>query len=123
MVKGKIASFQDLIVWQKSHTLVLRIYKTTSSFPKSEQFCLVNQLRRAAVSITSNISEGFYRRTASDKNSFYINAIGSVGEVKNQLLISRDLGYISMVVCEDYQDDLNEVAKMLRAMLYTSVTK
>lgn len=122
-MKNKVTSFRDLIVWQKSHMLVLDIYKSTSSFPSIEQFALSTQLRRAAVSITSNIAEGFYRRTATDKNSFYITALGSVGEVVNQLIISCDLGYISKADFAKFEMRLNEIVKMLRAMMRTSVTK
>lgn len=90
-----ITSFTDLRAWREGHKLVLKVYKVTKSFPKEELFGLTSQLRRAVVSITSNIAEGFSRRTSKDKNKFYYNSLGSVTEVQNQLLIARDLGYIS----------------------------
>src|SRR3989344_1808308 len=91
----KIESFKDLIAWQKGHELVLEIYKITKAFPKEEQFGLTNQLRRAAVSLTSNIAEGFSRRSYKEKSQFYSMALGSLTEVQNQLLIAEDIGYIS----------------------------
>ncbi|MDO8566402.1 MAG: four helix bundle protein [Candidatus Moranbacteria bacterium] len=93
-IKEKIQSFTNLIVWQEGHKLVLDIYKATKVFPNEEMFGLTNQMRRAAVSITSNIAEGFNRRSAKDKSHFYAIAHGSVAEIQNQLLIARDIKYI-----------------------------
>lgn len=76
------------------HKLVLRIYDATEHFPPKEVFGLTSQMRRAAVSITSNIAEGFSRNTSKDKCQFYIIAQGSLTELQNQLLIARDIGYI-----------------------------
>lgn len=67
----KLSKFTDLIVWQKGHKLVLLIYKITKTFPSEEKFGLISQMQRSAVSITSNISEGFGRRTSLDKKRFY----------------------------------------------------
>ncbi len=92
--KKKIKSFTDLIAWKESHDLVLRIYQLTSTFPKEEQFGLVSQLRRASVSISSNIAEGFSRNSNKEKIQFYYTAKGSLTEVQNQLLISKDLSYL-----------------------------
>lgn len=97
MEKGstnKITQFTDLLAWKTSHVLVLGIYRSTSKFPKSEIFSLTSQMRRAAVSIPSNISEGFARRTYKEKSQFYYIAQGSLIELRAQLLISRDLGYL-----------------------------
>lgn len=91
--EGKIKSFTDLNAWKKSHELVLEIYKITDSFPKAEQFGLTNQIRRAVVSITSNIAEGFSRNSYKEKSQFYSMALGSLSEVQNQLIIARDLKY------------------------------
>lgn len=92
----KIKSFTDLNVWQESHRLVLMIYKETENFPKHEQFGLAAQMRRAAVSITSNIAEGFSRRSYKEKIQFYSVAHGSLTELENQLIVSRDVGYIKI---------------------------
>lgn len=92
---GKIVSFTDLEAWREGHKLVLMIYETTKVFPKEEMFGLVSQIRRAAVSITSNIAEGFSRRSYKDKIHFYAMAQGSCTELQNQLVIARDVGYLT----------------------------
>jgi len=91
----KIKSFTDLKAWQYSHQLVLLIYELAREFPNHEKFGLTNQMRRAAVSITSNIAEGFSRFSDTDKVRIYMIAKGSAIELQNQLLIGRDVGYIS----------------------------
>jgi four helix bundle protein len=93
-MEGKIKSFTDLIVWQEAYKLALLVYKTTRFFPKEEAFGLTSQIRRAVVSISSNISEGFGRETEKDRINFYHIARGSVYEVKSQLLIARGIGYL-----------------------------
>lgn len=90
----KIKSFTDLRAWQEGHKLVLMVYKTTEKFPQKEMFGLTNQTRRSAVSITSNIAEGFGRGTNKEKVYFYSMAQGSLFELQNQLLIGRDVGYL-----------------------------
>lgn len=92
--KEKIKSFTDLHAWQEAHKLVLKIYKITKDFPKEEIFGLISQMRRAAISITSNIAEGFSRNTSKDKYQFYSVAEGSLTELQNQLIATRDLGYL-----------------------------
>lgn len=91
----KIRSFTDLNAWKEGHKLVLMIYEETKSFPKEELFGLVSQMRRAAVSITSNIAEGFSRQSYKEKIQFYSIAQGSITEIQNQLLIAKDVGFIS----------------------------
>lgn len=90
----KIKSFTGLVAWQEAHKFVLMIYKLSRFWPKEEQFGLIAQIRRAVVSITSNMAEGFSRYTWKDKMHFYSMALGSVTESQNQLLIARDLNYI-----------------------------
>ena len=90
----KIRSFTDLVAWQEGHKLVLIIYKITKEFPKEEIFALTNQMRRCAVSITSNIAEGFSRKSNKEKIQFYHTALGSLTELQNQLLIARDIKYV-----------------------------
>lgn len=92
----KIVKFTDLDAWKEGHKLVLLVYQSTKEFPKEEIFCLVSQMRRCAVSITSNIAEGFSRRSFKDKVHFYVMAQGSLTELQNQLLIARDIGYITL---------------------------
>jgi len=91
---SKILSFKDLIAWQEAHKLVLDVYRILKVFPRDEQFALTNQLQRSAVSITSNIAEGFSRKTAKDKVRFYGIARGSLSEVESQIITACDLGYI-----------------------------
>ncbi len=93
--KEKIRSFTDLFAWKEAHKLVLLVYSITKEFPKDEIFGLTNQMRRAAVSITSNIAEGFSRVGNDDKKRFYAIALGSLTEIQNQLLIGKDIGYIT----------------------------
>ena len=95
MEKEKIKSFEDLIVWKEGHRLVLMIYNITGSFPDNEKFGLVSQMRRCVVSITSNIAEGFGRRGYKEKVQFYYISLGSFSELKNQILIARDIGYLN----------------------------
>src|SRR4051812_27040545 len=90
-----IQTFKDLDAWKHGHQFVLGIYKVTRSFPREELFGLVSQMRRCAVSITSNIAEGFSRASFKEKSQFYSIAQGSVTELQNQLLISKDIGYIT----------------------------
>jgi four helix bundle protein len=92
--KTKIKSFTDLYAWKEAHKLVIMIYKTTELFPQKETFGLTNQLRRAAVSISSNIAEGFSRNTNKDKFQFYTMAQGSLTELQNQILVARDVDYL-----------------------------
>ncbi|MEK7162139.1 MAG: four helix bundle protein [Patescibacteria group bacterium] len=91
----KIKSFTDLITWQEGHKLVLKVYEVSKFWPKEEQFGLTSQIRRAVVSITSNIAEGFSRYTWKDKMHFYSIALGSVTETQNQLLVAKDLVYLN----------------------------
>ena len=90
-----IKSFTDLDTWKQGHILVLRVYELTRLFPKEEQFGLTNQLRRAVVSVTSNIAEGFSRLSYNDKAHFYTMAHGSLTEAQNQLIVARDVKYIT----------------------------
>src|SRR3989344_8747571 len=92
---SKLKSFTDLNIWKYGHELVLEIYRVTKKFPKEEMFGLTSQLRRAIVSFTSNIAEGFSRNTYKEKAQFYSIALGSLTEVQNQLLVARDIGYLA----------------------------
>jgi four helix bundle protein len=94
MENAKIKSFTDLNAWKQGHLLVLEIYKITKEFPIEERYGLISQMKRAAVSITSNIAEGFSRNTSKDKFQFYCMAHGSLTELQNQLILSRDLKYL-----------------------------
>lgn len=93
--KGKIPSFTGLIVWQEGHKLVSMIYRETRSFPREEAHGLTHRLRRSAVSLTSNIAEGFGRKKMAGRLRFYHIAQGSLAELQNQHLIARDVGYLN----------------------------
>ncbi len=90
---SKIRVFTDLDAWKEGHKLVVSIYKLTNLFPKTELFSLTNQIRRAAVSVTSNIAEGFSRPSYKDKIRFYSMSQGSLTELQNQLIVAKDIGY------------------------------
>jgi len=94
MSDKKIEKFTDLDAWQLSHELVLMIYEVTNNFPTEEKFGLTSQLRRAVISITSNIAEGFSRFYFGDKLRFYYNARGSLSEVESQLITAKDVGLL-----------------------------
>lgn len=113
----KIKSFTDLITWQKAHQLVLSIYRVTLSFPKEEIYSLVDQMRRCAISITSNIAEGFSRKSYKEKVQFYSIALGSSTELQNQLLISKDIGYISKEKFHEIAIQTVEVNKLINGLI------
>ncbi len=100
---GKIESFTDLKVWKEGHKLVVMVYKATGSFPASERYSLVDQMRRAAASVTANVAEGFGRQTYKEKLQFYYQSQGSLTELKDFVLIARD-------VVDLRQDDFDTLA-------------
>ena len=111
----KTKSFKDLIVWQKSYKLVLEIYKLTGGFPKSEIYGLSQQIRKAAISIPSNIAEGYGRKHKAEYEHFLSIAYGSLLEVETQYLLSVDLKYVSKH--EIIETLLKEIGAMLYRML------
>lgn len=117
MEENKIKNFRDLKVWQKGHNLAVSIYRITKNFPKEERFGLIDQIRRAAVSITSNIAEGFGRGTLNDKIHFYTMALGSLFKVQNQLLISRDVRFLDSAECDSLFNDTIEINKMCSILI------
>lgn len=120
---GKITSFTKLDAWKEGHVLVLRTYKVTKTFPKDELFALVSQMRRCAVSITSNIAEGFSRQSYKEKVQFYAMALGSVTELQNQLLVARDVGYLAHASFVPIAEQSVKVNKILNGLIRTSKTK
>ena len=94
--RDKIVTFTDLEVWREGHKLVIMIYKITNTFPKQEMYSLVDQMRRAACSVTANLAEGFGRQTYKEKLQFYYLSQGSLVELKNFLLIARDIEYLEL---------------------------
>ena len=120
MNNKKVGSFIDLIAWQEGHKLVLMIYKTSKDFPKSELYSLIDQMRRCSVSITSNIAEGFSRKSKKEKNQFYYTALGSVTELQNQLLIGKDLSYLSKESFSFIANQTVTVHKLINGLLKSS---
>jgi four helix bundle protein len=116
-------SFRDLTVWQRAIALTLEVYKLTATFPDSERFGLTNQLRRAAVSVASNIAEGYGRSTKGEYVQFLGHARGSLSEVETQLVIARGLEFGSKQLLEAAETSCNEVGRMLRTMMKTLQSK
>lgn len=117
MRKKKIVSFMDLDAWKEGHELVLMVYQVTKRFPKGETFGITAQIRRAVVSVTANIAEGFGRQYRREKIQFYFVAMGSVTEVQNFLIICRDVGYITRVECENLMEQAIKVHKIINGLI------
>jgi len=112
-----VQDFRDLRVWQKSHELVLRIYRVTEDFPKTETYGLVSQIRRAGASIPTNIAEGCGRGTDADFARFLQIALGSASEVDYQLILCRDLKYIETAAYDELDRTNSEAMKMLTSLI------
>ncbi|MEX2219599.1 MAG: four helix bundle protein [Phycisphaerales bacterium] len=110
-----IRTFRDLIAWRKAVAMVKEIYRLTQSFPDSERFGLSSQLRRAAVSIPSNIAEGFARGTTADYLRFLRIARGSLAEVQTQLVIAHELGFLGST--GQLSDQIAEVDRVLQGLI------
>ena len=117
----KIESFTDLNAWKEGHKLVLEIYRVTKNFPREEMFGLTNQMRRCAVSITSNVAEGFSRNTSKDKAQFYSISLGSVTELQNQLLVARDVGYLEKEEFSKIASQTVIVHKLINGLIKSAV--
>lgn len=116
-------SYKELIVWQKSIDLIVQVYNITKSFPKEEIYGLTSQMRRAAISIPSNIAEGFSRKHRQEYSQFIRIAFGSGAELETQLIIVKRLGFVSDKVLEDINSLLQEVMKMLNKLSASLVAK
>lgn len=113
----KLKNYRELKVWQRSYQLCLEIYKTTKGFPDEEKYGITSQLRRAAVSVPSNISEGYGRKTTLEYIQFLYIAYGSICEMGTQILLSGDLGYINTGKLEMLNEGIGEVERMLKALI------
>ena len=112
--------YQDLIAWQRAMSLVDEIYSVTKEMPKSEEFGLKSQMRRAAVSVASNIAEGYRRRSPKEFKKFLRNSLGSAAELETQLIISEDLELIPCCCIFGPRLCVNEVQSLLMG-LYKSI--
>lgn len=113
----KIRNFKDLIAWQEAHKLVLETYKLINIFPKSERFVLSNQLSRAVISVSSNLAEGFSRQSKKEKIQFYFVASASLTEVENQLIIAKDIKYISIEQFESIVGKIHLVQRLISGLV------
>ena len=113
---SKISTFRDLIVWQKGIELVKEVYKATRNFPQEELYGLTSQMRRAAVSIPSNIAEGFRKRFDKEQKQFFTIAQGSSAELETQIVIAKQLNYITEPTEQTLIDLLTQISRMLTTM-------
>lgn len=109
--------FKKLQVWQKSHSFTINLYKATSNFPDNEKFGLTNQIRRASVSIESNIAEGCGRGSNKELTRFLYIAKGSASEVECQILIARDLGFLEVEKAKLFESKIVEISRMLNSLI------
>jgi four helix bundle protein len=112
-----LKNYKELNVWQKSYKLCLHIYKVTKRFPKDEMYGLTSQIRRSAVSIPSNIAEGYGRKTTLEYVRFLYIAYGSVCELETQMMLSGDLGYVGKESLQKLRAEIGDVERMLKALI------
>ena len=113
----KVESFKDLIVWQKGIELVNDIYKVTKHFPKEELYCITSQIRRAAISIPSNIAEGWGRGTTKNYIQFLEISRGSLYELNTLIIISNNLTHLSKDDSSEIENKIFEIGRMLNALI------
>ncbi len=111
-----VQPFKDLKVWQRSHSLVMRVYNATASLPADERFGITSQVRRAAVSVPTNIAEGSRRLGRTDYARFLNIAEGSLAETEYLLILCRDLEYLTSAVVEPMLGEIDEIARMLNVL-------
>jgi four helix bundle protein len=107
---------RDLIAWQKAMELVSRVYAVTHAFPKDELYGLTSQLRRAAVSVPSNLAEGYSRNSRNEFHHFVGQARGSLAEIETQVEVAGNLGYLSADTCAELQLRVDEVGRLLTGL-------
>lgn len=108
--------FRKLAVWQRSHQLVLQIYRLTAAFPAEERYGLTSQVRRAAVSVPANIAEGSKRRQARDYARFLNISLSSLAEVEYLVILSKELGYLAEADSASLSSEIEHVARMLNSL-------
>jgi four helix bundle protein len=113
----KVKDYKDLRVWQKGIEIVDKIYSMTNSFPKDELYGLVSQMRKAAVSIPSNIAEGFARQHNKEYKQFLYISLGSCAELDTQLIIAHRRDYITKKKLEELVEDINHESRMLVSLI------
>jgi four helix bundle protein len=118
-----VRTFRELVVWQKAMNLVTEIYRVTQKFPKEEIFGLISQLRRAAVSVPSNIAEGQGRLTEKEFRQFLGNARGSLAEVETQITIAKNLGFLDDPDFQNLSAKITEVARVLNGLISSVISE
>ena len=116
-MEDKIRYFKDLKIWQRGVELVKLIYQITSNFPSVEKYGIVSQMRRAAVSVPSNIAEGFMRRHNKEYKQFLYIALGSLAELETQIIISKELDFIKAEQSNDMLSVITELNKMTTGLI------
>ncbi len=112
-----VRTYRDLVVWQKAMVLVTSVYRATQAFPREEMYGLVSQLRRYAVSVPSNIAEGYGRQSTGDYVRFLQVAMGSIFEMQTQLEISKNLGLLSTTAFTTLYESSREIERMLSSLI------
>ncbi|HBE44795.1 MAG TPA: four helix bundle protein [Deltaproteobacteria bacterium] len=112
-----VRNFKELIVWRKAYQLALDLYRASEEFPKSEQYGLTSQMRRCAVSIVSNVAEGYQRQHTGEYVQFLSMAYGSCAELETQLFLSKDLHYLPLKTFKELSELTTEISKMLYTMI------
>lgn len=112
--RGPAKSFKDLVVWQKSHQMVLSIYRITKAFPKEEMYGLTSQVRRSASSVAANIAEAFKKKSPLDKLRIFNIAQGSLSETEYHILLTGDLKYAEV---NEIQECIEQVSRLLEAYM------
>jgi four helix bundle protein len=116
---GTIKSFRDLLVWQRAVALVTDVYRVSKRWPKDERYGLISQIRRASVSVPSNISEGHCRASRGEYLQFLGHARGSLAEVETQVEIARNLGFLDGEDFTRLSGSIDEVSRMLRSLIHS----
>jgi len=117
MIGNKIRSYRELLIWQKGIDLVKDVYLLTKKFPKREEYILVDQIHRSAISIPSNIAEGQARQHSKEFRQFLYMALGSLAELDTQLTIAMELNYINEIDLKNINEKIIEIRKMISGLL------
>jgi len=112
-----VTSYKDLLVWQRSMDLVETVYRLTASFPAAEQWGLVSQMRRATISVPSNIAEGYGRQATGEYRHHLSIARGSLLELETQVLLSKRLGYVQAADSDTVLKEIEEISRMLATLV------
>ena len=115
--QGKVKNFRELKAWQIAYDLAIEIYLVTKKFPREELYGLVSQMRRAAISVTANIAEGFGRYHYKEKMQFYYMARGSITELESELLVAKGIGYIGEDEVKEFAGKFLEVGKLINGLI------